>query len=278
MLSKFRTIWILLGIVILMAIVLMVSVILSQPKAKDVLDANDSATNAEFSPSQQQSADDGLAAGDASAQDPSASDNADTATQSTEDISAASSNITIAEDYRSEFVHGEKPAKYQKYIVLHDTEGLSSPQSVINYWDSNNNLIAAHFIVGTDGGIYQCVPMDKIAHHAGFGDAGHNSLYGVEDESRDDKLGTKLFSKAFPDYGMNSYSVGIELVHVGGGGDYPKAQLDALDSLIAHIDNCYGFQSKIVAHNDWCSSNSDTSKEFSNYLSNYKTYRSYKKP
>jgi len=203
------------------------------------------------------------------------SENAAAPSTSKPSTAALYAALGITEDYRSEFVHGEKPGKYQKYIVLHDTEGTSSAASVINYWDSNNNYVATHFIVNTDGSVYQAVPLDKIAHHVGFGDVGHNALYGVSDESRDDKRGTKPYSKSFPDYGMNSYSVGIEMVHVGGAGPYPEAQLKALDKLIAYIDAYYGFQSKIIAHNDWCSPNSDTSKEFAHYLANYKNHRSY---
>ena len=83
-------------------------------------------------------------------------------------------------------------------------------------------------IVDKDGTITQCVPMDKIAHHAGYGDTGHNDLFGVTDESRDDFVGTQSIGPYFADYGMNSYSIGIEMVHVGGSSPYPEAQLEAL--------------------------------------------------
>ena len=186
--------------------------------------------------------------------------------------------VTINIDFRTEFIHGNKPAQYQKYIVLHDTEGTGNPKSVINSWDASNNGVAAHFVVGTDGSIFQCVAMDKIAHHAGFGDAGNNIRYGVTDEYRDDKRGTVPIGSAYPDYGMNSYSIGIELVHVNGGSPYTKAQLDALDGLIAYIDAFYGSRSKIIRHKDWRSSNPDTSQAFDTYFSNYQKYRSYKAP
>ncbi len=192
------------------------------------------------------------------------------------DASTLFAEMGVVEDYRDVFVHGNKGAEHQKYIMLHDTEGWGSPSSVISYWSGNGNLVAAHFIVGTDGSVYQCVAMDKIAHHAGFGNAGNNAKYGVTDESRDDKKGTVSIGSAHPDYGMNSYSVGIEMVHVGGGGEYPTAQLEALDKLIAYIDAYYGFESAIVAHNEWRTSNSDMSAEFSTYLANYKNHRSYK--
>ena len=189
-------------------------------------------------------------------------------------------SLDIAEDYHPEFSHGPKPAAYQKYIVLHDTEGDGRPEDIVSYWAGNGNLVAAHFVIGKDGHIAQCVPLDDIAHHAGYGDTGHNALFGVEDESRDDKLGTESIGSADADYGMNSYSVGIELVHVGGEGDYPAAQLDALDGLIAYIDAYYAEQgqtvpSTIIDHKAWRTGNSDTSPEFAGYLANYQDRRTH---
>lgn len=182
----------------------------------------------------------------------------------------------IIKDIRPSLSHGTKTAKYQKYIVLHDTEGGGTPQNVVNWWAGNGNLIAAHFVIGKDGTIVQCVPMDQIAHHAGWGTRGHNAKYGVTDESRDDKRGTTRNSWS-NDYGMNSYSIGIELVHNGSTGEgYPKAQLEALDKLIAYIDSYYGFKSTIIDHKMWRVGNSDTSKEFAGYLANYRDHRSYK--
>lgn len=191
------------------------------------------------------------------------------------DAEALRAELDITEDYRESFVHGEKGSEYQKYIVLHDTEGDGDASSVIDYWDGNGAGVAAHFVVNKDGSIVQCVPLDSITHHAGFGDTGHNEKYGVEDESRDDKEGTTSIGADFADYGMNSYSVGIEMVHVGGSGDYPQAQLEALDGLIAYIDAYYGFESTIIDHKAWRSGNSDTSAEFAEYFENYKDHRTH---
>ena len=188
---------------------------------------------------------------------------------------APQTSLNLTEDYRASFVHGDKPASCQKYIVLHDTEGDADASSVVNYWDSAGTGVAAHFIVNQDGSVVQCVPLDKIAHHAGFGDAGHNALYGVEDESRDDKAGTVPIGDWAPDYGMNSYSVGIEMVHVGGTGYYPEEQLAAVDAVIAYIDSYYGFPCAIIDHKAWRSGNSDTSPEFAGYLANYQDHRSH---
>lgn len=184
-------------------------------------------------------------------------------------------DLDIVSDIRPSFAHGEKPAEFQRYIVLHDTEGSGTPESVVRWWDESGNLVAAHFVVGRDGHVVQCVELDSIAHHAGYGDNGHNELYGVTDETRDDKLGTGPGYRWAGDYGMNSYSVGIELVHVGGAQDYPPAQLEALDSLIALIDAHYGFESQIIDHKAWRSGNSDTSQEFAVYLQQYQTTRTH---
>ncbi len=191
------------------------------------------------------------------------------------DPEALRADLGIVEDFRASFDHGYKGPEHQKYIVLHDTEGDGDPQSVIDYWDGNGTGVAAHFIVGKDGSIFQCVPLDAIAHHAGYGDTGHNAWYGVEDESRDDKVGTTPIGDWAADYGMNSHSVGIEMVHVGGGGDYPAEQLDALDRLIAYIDAYYGFESDIIDHKAWRTGNSDTSPEFASYLQNYQAARTH---
>lgn len=197
---------------------------------------------------------------------------ADANTPNADDLRAA---LNITERYYDDLSHGEKPAAYQKYIVLHDTEGESSPADTIDWWESNGSYVAAHFVVGRDGSIYQCVPLDCIAHHAGYGETGNNEAFGVTDQSRDDMRGTASIGSAYADYGMNSCSVGIEMVHVGGSGDYPAAQLAAVDGLIAYIDAYYGFESTIIDHKTWRPTNSDTSAEFAAYLANYQATRTH---
>jgi hypothetical protein len=184
--------------------------------------------------------------------------------------------LGIVEMYHDdEFVRGEKPAEFQKYIVMHDTESAGDAESVVGWWVNSGNHVSAHFIVNKDGSIVQCVPLDKICHHAGFGDTGHNERFGVTDESRDDKLGTTPIGDWAADYGMNSYSVGIEMVHVGGEGNYPEEQLRAVDGLIAYIDAYYGFESEIIDHKAWRTGNSDCSAEFEPYLANLRATRTH---
>ena len=186
-----------------------------------------------------------------------------------DELDAALSRLNLTQDFRDSFVHGDKPASFQKYIVLHDTEGSGTASSVVDWWDGNGAGVAAHFIVNRDGTIVQAVPLDKIAHHAGYGDTGHNEEFGVEEDGRDDMVGTVPIGSWAPDYGMNGSSIGIEMVHVSGSGDYPTAQLEALDNLIAYIDAYYGFESAITDHKAWRTGNSDTSPEFAGYLECY---------
>lgn len=193
---------------------------------------------------------------------------------SQEELAKMEEEMPLRKDFRDEFDHGDKSAEYQKYIVLHDTEGSGDADTVISGWVNDGRYIASHFIVNKDGTVVQCVPMDRIAHHAGFGDTGHNEQYGVSDESRDDKRGTSPIGSVMADYGMNSYSVGIEMVHIGGE-EYPEAQLDAVDRLIAYIDAYYGNESDIIDHKMWRTGNSDTSQEFAGYLENYRDHRTH---
>lgn len=206
------------------------------------------------------SATDKAAVGDADAPDPAAS-------------APAVERPAITVDFRAGFDHGPKPAAFQKYIVLHDTEGDSDAAATIDWWDSNGNRVAAHFIVNRDGSIWQCVPLDRIAHHAGYGDTGHNERYGIVEDGRDDMAGAVPIGADFADYAMNAHSVGIEMVHVGGEGAYPEAQLEAVDALIAYIDGYFGFESAIIDHKAWRSGNSDTSPEFADHLASYQSTR-----
>ncbi len=189
--------------------------------------------------------------------------------------------LNISEDFRSAFDHGPKPISSQLYIVMHDTETDTDAAGVVNSWAASGNLVAAHFVVNKDGSIIQCVPLDRIAHHAGFGDTGHNEHFGTTDESRDDKAGTQPIGSWASDYGMNSYSIGIEMVHVSTHGEeYPEAQLAAVDQLIAYIDAYFAEEgqttpSKIIDHKAWRSDNSDTSPEFATYLKNLQTTRTH---
>lgn len=190
----------------------------------------------------------------------------------------SSLNATMMND--SSFNHGTKDKNNQKYIMLHDTEMSVSAIDVVKSWASNGSGVAAHFVIDKDGTIIQAVDLDVIAHHAGPGgpgdyDAkfgvGNNDGKGLGDDLVGNPTGTGAYAN-YTSYGMNSYSIGIEMCHVNGE-SYPEEQLNALDKVIAYIDSYYGFESTIIDHKEWRPSNSDTDTNFLTYLNNYKTLR-----
>lgn len=187
-------------------------------------------------------------------------------------------DVNIKNMIDSSFNHGNKPKSNQKYIMLHDTEMSVEAEAVVSSWKNAGTGTAAHFVVGRDGTIIQAVNLDNIAHHAGWGGPGDfDSKFGVGNNdgkgNGDDLKGQKTTGwESYTSYGMNSYSIGIEMCHVNGE-DYPEAQLKAVDQVIAYIDSYFGTKSTIIDHKDWRPSNSDTDANFATYLSNYKTLR-----
>ena len=188
----------------------------------------------------------------------------------------------IKKRYHKSFVHGKKPKSHQRYIMLHDTEiSLGATGTVRSWTNSNGGTVAAHFVIGRDGTVVQTAPMDKILHHAGYGGPGnYDKKFKVgknNGKGSGDNLKGRVKWAGYTSYGMNSYSIGIELCHHGKQ-KYTKKQLKALDRVIATIDKHYGgYGGKIIDHKEWRPSNSDTSKKFAKYLKNYKKYRKHTK-
>ena len=188
----------------------------------------------------------------------------------------------ITKIWYQSFIHGTKKAGQQRYIMLHDTEAYSGPVNVVEGWKSDNGgTVAAHFVVGRDGKVVQTATMARILHHAGWGGPGNfDAKFGVGSNNgngKGDDLKGRVALAGYTSYGMNSYSIGIEMCHVNGQ-DYTAAQLKSVDRLIALIDKSYGgYGGKIIDHKTWRPSNSDTDDNFSAYLKSYQTYRRHAK-
>lgn len=74
-------------------------------------------------------------------------------------------------------------------IVIHYTAG-SSAESSADYLSRDDVKASAHIVIGRDGKIFQLVPFDTIAWHAGVSAYGNRSM-------------------------LNNYSIGIELANAG---------------------------------------------------------------
>ena len=198
------------------------------------------------------------------------------------DAAALRDAMNIHTDFHDKyFLHGDKGADFQKYIVLHDTSSYAAGDEVVSHWANSGDYQASHFLIDKDGSITQCLPLDKLAHHSGWGDKGNNEKFEVPEDGRDDRNGTQP-SSIYSDYGMNSYSIGIALQHMdseeGEEDEYTEEQLTALDQLIAYIDAYYGSESQIISHKDWLADSTDMSASFDAYLNLYQAYRQHTEP
>jgi hypothetical protein len=123
-----------------------------------------------------------------------------------------------------------------EYIVLHHTSGNRATDA-LEYWASSNVKASAHYIVEKDGTVIQCVPEERAAWHAGCS-------------------GTLCF---FP--GMNSISIGIEIVNRGDGQDeYTPEQKNALNELIEYLVEKYGIERGRIVGHGWITANRQASE------------------
>ena len=153
-----------------------------------------------------------------------------------------------------ELQHGTKPFGYQRCIVMHDTTEYRPFDYWIDAWIRRGGS-GTQFMVKEDGSIRQYADLNQICWHAS----------GPTQPGLDAKFGVVAY-KAGAGSAMNQCSIGIEIDHVIDGRGYPEAQLDAIDALIAYIDEYYGFHSTILQHKDYHTTNGDCSAEFQGYL------------
>ena len=141
-----------------------------------------------------------------------------------------------------------------KYIVIHYTASDSAAGSVA-WLRSPASRASAHFVISQKGELYQLVPTDLVAWHAGA-------------------------SRYQDDRSLNLCSVGIELVnpgpvstlhkgiytsghltyledqvtHAGGRvwANYPEPQLEVLGELIDRVQSQYGGALALVGHEEIC--------------------------
>lgn len=114
-------------------------------------------------------------------------------------------------------------------VVIHHTGKPTDPlEGVVEWFQNPMSRVSAHYVVGRDGGIAQCVPEERVAWHAG-----RSSMEGEPD--------------------VNRFAVGIELCGDGNLAPYPQAQIDALVGLLRGIRDRWGVRvERIVGHQDIC--------------------------
>jgi N-acetylmuramoyl-L-alanine amidase len=112
-------------------------------------------------------------------------------------------------------------------IVLHHTAGKSGAAD-LSYMCSTASKVSAHYLVDRDGKVYQLVPEERAAWHAGI--------------CRFQGLPTN----------MNGRSVGIEIANLGDGVEpYTEAQYQALELLVPEVARRHGVPLEhLVGHKD----------------------------
>lgn len=117
-------------------------------------------------------------------------------------------------------------------IVLHRTVNSSANQT----FDSFENGIGTHFLVGKDGKIYQTASLNKLTYHVGKikSKCYENNSCSEDEQTKIKGWGwapTKIYNhekkKSYPDrYPMNQDSIGIEVV-----GDYVNEKWDNIPDI-----------------------------------------------
>ncbi len=152
-----------------------------------------------------------------------------------------------------------KPEQYKREetskncVVLHHTVSGKFAQGVIDWWNSNPDKIATHFIIQNDGKIFQLYSSKYWAHHLGI-------------------KATFLKKKGYSDYNirnelLNKCSVSMEICNWGGlvksGDKFHPAKWD--DKLKKYVPN-----TKITIPNDQVETYSKPFRDFK-YFEKYST-------
>lgn len=114
-------------------------------------------------------------------------------------------------------------------IVIHDTEtpGVRDARTIWRHFANEASRVSAHYIIGKDGEIVQCVPDGLRAWHTG------ESYYLGEDH-------------------LNDRSIGIELVNAQTGADpFTNSQYRSLVRLVSYLVNVHAIpMDRIVGHKE----------------------------
>ena len=145
-----------------------------------------------------------------------------------------SNDAVINKDYMCEYTYGYVCTgimkKSTEYITVHDTAGAAPTHTALQFAQGqlqkntdkrNTEYISWHFTVGTDG-IYQSLPLDEVAYHAGDGSREYGTIWYSSTYNKADCIG-----------GGNRNSVGIESC-INHGADYNDT-MRILAKLVAEL-------------------------------------------
>jgi N-acetylmuramoyl-L-alanine amidase len=117
------------------------------------------------------------------------------------------------------------------FAVIHHTGGFSESSAISWFLDPTNKDASAHYLIGKDGLIYQFVPEDERAWHAG------KSEYTVAGEKYTN---------------LNCISLGYELCGDGNSKPYTEAQYFSLISLLSRDCNRWNISKDFIIGHEAC--------------------------
>ncbi len=108
-----------------------------------------------------------------------------------------------------------------KAIVIHWTAVPNqSPTDTIDYWSSDVAVGSAHYVIGTDGSVYESIPKNERARHAGNAQGNYT------------EKATSLFGEGI---NPNAYSIGIELEPINVAGEFSSETRQSAVELTADL-------------------------------------------
>ena len=124
-------------------------------------------------------------------------------------------------------------------VVLHWLAAPNQmPVSTRAWWESEQAVGSAHYVIGTDGSILRTLPEDEVGYHVGSSNPDPKSGRIYTDRARA-LLGPEAFTgktKSGCWITPNFFSIGIEMSHINlNPGDFTEATLQSAAELCADI-------------------------------------------
>lgn len=163
--------------------------------------------------------------------------------------------MNIEKDFLTvnEYSRPGKKLKCVKAVVMHWTANPNaSAKANRDFFESKKTGMSghgsAHYIVGTDGEIIQCIPEDEIAYHCGSSQKDPASGRIYTDEARERFGQYAIFCSTLS---PNLCTIGIELCPADASGHFSDATITSAMKLCADILLRYGLTEKdITTHHD----------------------------
>jgi len=135
-----------------------------------------------------------------------------------------SSNLSIVRTYQSPNFSSREDAEIDTLIMHYTAVGFDAAMKTLTLQDSKNP-VSSHYLVGQNGGIFQLVPDEHEAWHAGV-----SSWKGVS--------------------GLNKNSIGIEIVNMGNE-PFPQEQMESVRNLSVYLIRKYNIPAaRVLGHSD----------------------------